>query len=388
MKLISIEPTPSPNSMKLNVDETLPRGRRYSYSVSDASAAPETLGLLLQIAGVRSLFRTADFIALDRKPGADWAAILAEAGKILQIEPQEGGQLKGKESSSGYGEAQVLVQMYRGIPIQVRVQMAGSEVRSALPPQFGEAVSRAAGSAMIRERKLEEFGVRYGEPEDIAAEIVRELEASYTDERLNALIEAAIAQGAASSEEAAAPAVRPAPLSLEQVREHFSAPEWQVRYAALERYTPEPEGIPLLAAALEDDNASVRRLAVVYLGDLRVPEALPHLFTALRDRSSSVRRTAGDTLSDMGDPAAIGPMIEALGDKNKLVRWRAARFLYEAGDESCVDALRAAENDSEFEIQLQARMALERIERGEEAAGSVWQQMTAARGAAGSSGQD
>jgi hypothetical protein len=380
MKLISIEPTPSPNSMKLNVDESLPRGRRYSYTVSEAGEAPETLRRLLQITGVRSLFRTADFIALDRKPGADWAAILAEAGQILQLEPQAGGAAIGKDSASGYGEALVLVQMYRGIPMQVRVQMAGSEVRSALPQQFGDAVARAAGSAMIRERKLEEFGVRYGEPEEIAAEIVRELDASYTEERLNALIEAAIAQGATAPEGTPAPAVRPAPLTLAQVREQFSAAEWQTRYAALERYTPEPEGIPLLADALQDDNASIRRLAVVYLGDLRSTEALPHLFTALRDRSASVRRTAGDTLSDIGDPAAIGPMIETLRDKNKLVRWRGARFLYEAGDESCLEALREAANDSEFEIQLQAKMAVERIERGEEAAGSVWQQMTAARG--------
>ncbi len=31
MKLISIEPTPSPNTMKLNVDEQLPAGKKYTY---------------------------------------------------------------------------------------------------------------------------------------------------------------------------------------------------------------------------------------------------------------------------------------------------------------------------------------------------------------------
>src|SRR5690606_11098381 len=101
----------------------------------------------------------------------------------------------------------------------------------------------------------------------------------------------------------------------------------------------------------------------------------------------AVRRTAGDTLSDLGDPAATGPMIAALADANKLVRWRAARFLYEAGDESAVPALRKAAEDEEFEVRLQAQIALERIERGEEAAGSVWQQMTAAR-SGGSAGED
>jgi len=380
MKLISIEPTPSPNSMKLNVDEMLPRGRRLTFKTSEAGDAPEPLQQLLQIDGVRSLFRTADFIALDRKSGADWARILAEAGQILQQNAGEGdqaGQQNGAATS--YGEAQVLVQMYRGIPMQVRVRIGDTEARSALPPQFGEAVQTAAGSGMIRERKLEEFGVRYGEPEEIALEIVRELEASYNAERLSALIQAAIEQGSTISDEGSQMSIRPAPLSLEEAQEQFASSDWQVRYAALERYVASIEGIPLLAAAIKDENTSIRRLAVVYLGDLRSPEALPLLFTALEDSSTSVRRTAGDTLSDLGDPAAIEPMIKSLKDKNKLVRWRAARFLYEAGDESAVEALREAAKDSEFEIQLQAQMALERIERGEEAAGSVWQQMTAAR---------
>jgi HEAT repeat protein len=89
-----------------------------------------------------------------------------------------------------------------------------------------------------------------------------------------------------------------------------------------------------------------------------------------------VRRTAGDTLSDLGDPRAIGAMCQALRDPNKLVRWRAARFLYEVGDETALEALREAQNDPEFEVSLQVKMALERIERGEEASGTVWQQMT------------
>lgn len=379
MKLLSIEPTPSPNSMKLNVDIMLPRGKRLSYKTSEAESAPEQLKLLLLINGVRSVFQTADFIALDRKPNASWSDILAEARQVLQADDDS--QQSGEQgAAASFGESQVLVQMYRGIPIQVRVRTGDSEFRSAVDPKFAEAVQRAAGASMIRERMLEEFGVRYGEPEEIAAEIVRELDAAYTDERLQSLVEAAQAQGSLAEDKAAAPVyVRPAPLSADEVLEQFKSAEWQHRYAALERFTPELESLAVLEAALSDSNTSIRRLAVVYLGDLRAPEAMPLLFAALRDSSASVRRTAGDTLSDLGDPAAIGPMIEALSDKNKLVRWRAARFLYEAGDERALDALRVAAQDEEFEIKLQAQMALERIERGEEAAGSVWQQMTAAR---------
>ncbi|MCD1262036.1 virulence factor [Paenibacillus athensensis] len=384
MHMLSIEPTPSPNSMKLNVDEILPRGQRQTWKPGDP--APEPLRSLLAIEGVRSLFRTADFIALDRMPGADWARILGEARLLLGSgEPGSAANGSGAAVSAdtAYGEAHVLVQMFRGIPIQVRVRMGDSEVRAALPPAFAEAVQAAAGSTMIRERKLEEFGVRYGEPEEIAADIVKELEAAYPAERLTALADAAKAQGQGqdAADQPAASYVRPAPLTADEVLARFqtAAGDWQARYAALERFAPTVEALPLLAKALQDEHASIRRLAVVYLGDLRDPLALPLLFAALRDHTAAVRRTAGDTLSDWGDPAAIGPMIEALRDKNKLVRWRAARYLFEVGDDTAVEALRAATADPEFEVRLQAEIALARIERGEEAAGSVWQQMTESR---------
>src|SRR5690606_32048831 len=161
----------------------------------------------------------------------------------------------------------------------------------------------------------------------------QELAAAYPEERLRELVAAAQAAGAgagAGEGEAPQPPVRPRPLTAAELAAALDAPDWRVRYAALERTQPEPELLPLLARCLGDDNASIRRLAVVYLGELRSAEALPHLFAALKDRTPAVRRTAGDTLSDLGDPAATGPMIAALADANKLVRWRAARFLYEA----------------------------------------------------------
>lgn len=376
MKLLSIEPTPSPNSMKLNLDESLPRGRRLTYTVKEKEQTPEPYRSLLSIQGVKSLFHTTDFIALDRKPGSDWAAILAEARTILQAD-QELATGVG-QSSTSYGEAQVLVQMFRGIPIQVRVRTVDGETRAALPQKFIDAVSKAAGSTMIRERKLEEFGVRYGAPEDIANEIVQELEASYTNDRLEELIKASLAIGN-TADNTTQEIVRPAPLDGHSVLREFELEEWQARYAALDRYALDDQAIEVLQLALKDSNASIRRLAVVFLGDLRTPEAMPLLYQALADSSASVRRTAGDTLSDLGDAGAIEPMITALSDKNKLVRWRAARFMYEVGDERALPALKIAANDPEFEIQLQAKIAIERIERGEEAAGSVWQQMTAAR---------
>ncbi len=136
--------------------------------------------------------------------------------------------------------------------------------------------------------------------------------------------------------------------------------------------------MPLIPGRLRwhDPKSSIRRLAVVYLGITGDPAAVPPLCKALEDRTVSVRRTAGDSLSDLADLRAIPPMTKALKDSNKLVRWRAARFLYETGDESALPALRESKDDPEFEVSMQIRLAIERIEGGHSAQGPVWQQMS------------
>ncbi|WP_152395138.1 conserved virulence factor C family protein [Paenibacillus guangzhouensis] len=372
MKLISIEPTPSPNSMKLHLDERLAPGVRKTYTLDNERSAPPFIQRMLAISGVKSVFHTADFVALDRHPRGDWAAILGEVRDIFGT--ADGGAALAAwdpNAAVSYGEAQVFVQYFRSIPMQIRVKAGVNEERIGLGDRFTQAVTAVASATLIKERRLVEFGVRYGELADIAREVEQELEAAYPPERLQGLVTKAIALGA--SEE---PVIEErGELTDSELEALLRDADWRVRYAALDRMQPSLARLPLLAEALRDAQSSIRRLAVVYLGELRAPEAMPLLFAALRDSSAAVRRTAGDTLSDLGDPAAIGPMIEALSDSNKLVRWRAARFLYEAGDESALSALQTATADPEFEVSLQAKMAVERIESGEAAAGTVWQQM-------------
>lgn len=373
MKIISIEPTPSPNSMKLHLDESLAAGIRKTYTTENERSAPPFIQKMLAVAGVKSVFHTADFIAVDRYPRGDWAAILAEVRDIFGAGDGDALTLFTWDSDAAinYGEAQVFVQYFRSIPMQIRVKAGMQEERIGLSDRFVQAVSAVASATLIKERKLTEHGVRYGDLADIAKEVEQELEAAYPPERLQSLVQQAIALGA--SEEPLIEAR--GEISDEELRQRLSDADWRVRYAALDRMQPSAAHLPLLAEALRDAQSSIRRLAVVYLGDVRGPEAMPLLYAALRDSSAAVRRTAGDTLSDIGDPAAIGPMVAALRDSNKLVRWRAARFLYEAGDDTALDALREAADDPEFEVSLQAKMAVERIESGEAAAGTVWQQM-------------
>lgn len=376
--------------MKLNMDESLPIGVRRAFAAAERDKAPEPLRGLLAIDGVTGVFHTADFIALDRHPKGDWQRILREARGILgessEFDRQApAGVGPGAEGAGdAFGEVTVLVQMFRAIPMQVRVKSGGEERRAALPERFANAAMEAGAASpnLITERKLVEHGVRYGELDDVLAEIVRELEAAYDESRLTELVKEAMAMtpAEAADPEAAAEAKKPAGHDGTEARAHLAealqSDDWRVRFAALERFSPDEEAIPLLARALDDPQMSIRRLATVYLGDIKTPEVLPFLFRALRDKSVAVRRTAGDTLSDIGSPEAIGPMLQALQDPNKLVRWRAARFLFEQGDESALEGLRAASEDPEFEVRMQIRLAIERIEGGEEAQGSVWQQMT------------
>ncbi|MEK4060825.1 MULTISPECIES: virulence factor [unclassified Paenibacillus] len=375
MKITFIEPTPSPNTMKLHLDESLEPGIRRTYTPESQRTAPSWARDMLSIPGVTSIYHAADFAALERKGSADWAAILREVQSRFGTDGLSADfDLADENAGAHFGESQVFVQMFRGIPIQIRVKTGASEERIALAARFTQAVTDVASAVMIKERKLTDYGVRYGEPADIAREVEQELEAAYPQERLDSLVQQAIAHGTAGEfiEQ------RQKKDQAELLRD-LKHEDWRVRYAALEDLLPTAELLPELRTALHDPKLQLRRLAVVYLGDLRTPEAMELLYEAMRDSAPAVRRTAGDTLSDIGDPAATPVMTASLTDASKLVRWRAARFLYEVGTAEAEEALKAAADDPEFEVGLQARMALERISSGEEAAGTVWQQMSERR---------
>lgn len=372
MKIISIEPTPSPNTMMLHLDEQLEAGIRKTYTLDNERSAPAFIRQMLHISGVKSVFHTAGFVALDRKGNADWSEILGEVQNKLG---QEGAEMNWNQSedamSEHFGEAQVFVQFFRGIPMQIRVKSGSQEERISLSDRFVKAVTEVASSTLIKERKLTDYGVRYGELPDIAREVEQELEAAFPQERLIKVIDQAIAHGANQDEFIE----QRRDLTDDEIKVALQNEDWHVRYAALDQMEPSPERIEMIHTALQDEKMQIRRLAIIYLGDLKTPEAQEILYEAMQDKSPAVRRTAGDTLSDIGDAAATPVMIPALKDTSKLVRWRAARFLYEVGTEDAKDALEEAVQDPEFEVSLQARMALERIESGEEAAGTIWQQM-------------
>ncbi|MBN8435725.1 conserved virulence factor C family protein [Priestia flexa] len=372
MKIKSIEPTPSPNTMKINLNEVLPGGKSNNYHKDNSHEAPAVIQEIMKVEGVKGVYHVADFLAVERNAKYDWKQILPQVRAAFGEDVQD--ETESQQINEHYGEVSVAVQLFKNVPMQVKLTDGTEEKRFGLPDRFAKAVAEVQqfASNVVLERKWKEQGVRYGELEAIGEDVVEELSAAYPEERLNRLVQLA------KQEESGEQVVKPRE-AYKVTEEMLDEEDWTVRYAHLEQMNPTEEDLPVLNKALDDEKASIRRLATVYLGMIESKEVLPFLYKALKDKSVTVRRTAGDCMSDLGFEEGIAAMCEALQDKSKLVRWRAAMFLYEVGDETALSALKAAENDPEFEVDLQIKLAIERIAGGEEAKGSVWKQMTESR---------
>ncbi|GEK57853.1 virulence factor [Marinococcus halophilus] len=368
MHITSIEPTPSPHTMKLNVNETLPAGTTGNYKPENKEDAPAPIQQLLEIEGIKGVYHVADFMALERHPKADWEQLLPQVRQAFGEEVEQPAE-EPEEPQEAFGEVQAQVQMFKNIPMQIKLLAGEEEKRQGLPERFQTAAFEAQleDDNIVMQRKWEDYGVRYGQDlEQIGSDMAEEIAAAYPDERLKRLVRIANTPEAEETE----------PKFKKVTMEMMEEPDWKQRYAAFDQMDPSMEDLPVIQKGLADEKPAIRRLAVVYLGMLEDPQVLPDLQKAMQDPSVTVRRTAADTYSDLGDPAGIPDMIEALKDKNKLVRWRAAMFLYEVGDSSAVEALKEASGDPEFEVDLQIKLALKRIEGGKEAKGSIWKQMS------------
>ncbi len=378
MKLLSIETTPNPNSMKLNLDERLAKGVAITYTQENRGDCPADIEKILAIPGVSSVFRVEDFMAIQRKPTAGWEEILSQARAVLAYASLNNAKPEPEETSDDkWREVTVAVQYFRDLPMLVKVSSGSETARMPLPERFGKAIEQAMGASenMLMERKWKDEGLRYGDLREVGEAVVSEISALYDEKKLKELVDRAYNPDLHKKVETKGE-------ELGELIRAFESPKWEERFTALKELgrnaTPEidSQALSLIIRATKDPKMSIRRLAVVFLGLIKTSEVLTPLCEALKDEAVGVRRSAGDGLTDLGDPKAIGPIVETLKDPNKLVRWRASRFLYELGDESVLPALKEAQDDSEFEVAMQIRQAIERIESGMVGQGSVWKQMT------------
>src|SRR5699024_8617044 len=141
-----------------------------------------------------------------------------------------------------------------------------NEQRFALPERFmkiGMEAASASGNYLM-ERKWIEQSPRYGDIEKAGNDIVAEISATYSDERLSELLKLALTNESVTED-----------LPKKKVTlEMLDQPNWRDRYAALAQMDPTGADFPVLDKALDDQNSSVRRLATAYLGMIEKLETL------------------------------------------------------------------------------------------------------------------
>lgn len=78
---VVVEPTPNPNAVKFSVGQ--PVGGPATYVAGGPVDSPLATDLL-EIAGVASVFMTADFVTLTRTSEGDWSSITPAATRLLE----------------------------------------------------------------------------------------------------------------------------------------------------------------------------------------------------------------------------------------------------------------------------------------------------------------
>lgn len=367
MEIVRVEPTPSPNTMKIVLSFKKEDRSSNTYTeVNDHN--PEFINRILQLDGIKSVFHVMDFIAVDKRPKENWDTLLKDVTAAISGSDQEG-DFAEKKVNEHFGEVKAEVLKFKGIPYQIKLTTQEEEKRKQLPEIYIDSMLKATkySDNVVFLRKWEDLGVRYGEVEEVLATVQEEILALYPKEKLEALVEEALTSDITIPEK----------QFVHVDKETFEQEEdWKVKLRMLNDFpTPTEDDYPLLDVALNDEKPQVRRMAIVLLGMIESKETLPYLYKGMKDKVVSVRRTAGDCLSDLGFKEALPVMIEALEDPQKIVRWRAAMFIFDEGDETALEALKKRQDDPAFDVKLQVQMAIERIENGEEALGSVWKQM-------------
>ncbi len=86
---VTSEDTPNPDARKFVANVPIVPTGSLSFSTQRAAAEHEVGRRLFEIAGVRSIFATGNFLTVTRNPGADWpslsAAVEAELSQILEL---------------------------------------------------------------------------------------------------------------------------------------------------------------------------------------------------------------------------------------------------------------------------------------------------------------
>ena len=291
MQLRSIETTPSPHCIKLNLNEVISTKALTLQQGATKPDAPAFAQQLLAIESVQSVFLFQDFITLTRQGNADWQPILAKAADIIGVAKDADKALQSQISPSqitatsanftteqptrsNFGQVEVAVQMFRAIPIQVRAVSAdGQQARVALPDRFNQALQRtvvATGANYVAERRWEPYQSPAGFADEVAQFVVDEI-VNLIDEDELARIEIAAISDYSEPEQVFVTDRQQAFLT------ELRHPNWKHRLKALQQLEVNSETLHQVLTLLNDEQSTIRRWAAALVGASGMTDAVEPL---------------------------------------------------------------------------------------------------------------
>lgn len=126
---------------------------------------------------------------------------------------------------------------------------------------------------------------------------------------------------------------------------------------------PDPRVVEPLAAALKDADHDVRWEAASGLAMLKDPRGIDYLIGLLHqhDMVGYEAAQAAKVLGMCGGTRAVEALLAAIHDENTLVREAASQALGELKDPGSIEPLRAAIKDARQDVRIAAAFALEAI---------------------------
>ncbi|GEM_PF-3964306 len=117
-------------------------------------------------------------------------------------------------------------------------------------------------------------------------------------------------------------------------------------------------GVPVLIAALSDDDYWVRYGAGETLGEMKDPRIVPALIEVLKDKNNKGRVFAVRALGELKDSQAVPDLIKILKDADESIRAEAILSLGKLKDPRAVSVFTEAFNDPSSTVQFEAALGL------------------------------
>ncbi|MHA0857729.1 NifU N-terminal domain-containing protein [Paenibacillus sp. CMAA1364] len=82
---MNVQPTPNPNSMKINASGTIFEGAGSVSLKSGAQTDHPLASALLAIEGIDNIFGIRDFVTVTKEPDAQWDVILPQVEEAFKV---------------------------------------------------------------------------------------------------------------------------------------------------------------------------------------------------------------------------------------------------------------------------------------------------------------